>query len=82
MGTKDEVFDLSHMMNFGEKLKSHGVQCEMIQAEGEGHAFDIWADINGKVHVNIWRPAVKWISQVVGAQAVSLGVGSSLNPLH
>ncbi|KFY67205.1 hypothetical protein V496_01684 [Pseudogymnoascus sp. VKM F-4515 (FW-2607)] len=78
MGTKDEVFDLSHMLRFGEKLKGYGVPCEMIKAEGEGHASDIWAEINGDVHVKILRPAVQWIAQVVGAQAVSFGVGNSL----
>jgi dipeptidyl aminopeptidase/acylaminoacyl peptidase len=62
MGTEDEVFDLSHMLNFGEKLKGYGVQCEMIEAKGEGHAFDIWAGIYGEVHVKILRPAVKWIA--------------------
>jgi hypothetical protein len=52
MGTEDEVFDLSHMLNFGEKLKGYGVQCEMIEAKGEGHAFDICAGIYGEVHVS------------------------------
>ncbi|OBT59948.1 hypothetical protein VE03_10333 [Pseudogymnoascus sp. 23342-1-I1] len=73
MGTEDEVFDLSHMLDFGKKLKCYDIQCEMIKAEGQGHAFDIWAEIDGEVHVKILRPALKWISQVVG-----LGVGSSL----
>lgn len=78
MGTEDEVFDLSHMLKFGKELRRYDVQCEMIKAEGEGHAFDIWADINGEAHVKILRPAVRWISQAVG-----LGVGSSLmDPLH
>lgn len=54
------------MLKFGEKLESYDVQCKMIKAEGKGHAFDIWADIDGEVHLNILRPAVKWISQVVG----------------
>lgn len=78
MGTGDEVFDLSHMLSFAEKLEGYGVQNEIIIAEEEVHAFDIWADIDGEVHLKILRPAVKWISQVVG-----LGARSSLiDPLH
>jgi dipeptidyl aminopeptidase/acylaminoacyl peptidase len=70
MGTDDEVFDISHMLKFGEKLARNGVQRKMIVAQGEGHAFDIWALIGGKVHSQILRPAVEWIAQVVGLRVL------------
>ena len=69
MGTHDEVFDISHMRKFGKKLKRYGVQCKMVVAPGEGHAFDIWAIIGGKVHLQILRPSVDWIAQVVGLRS-------------
>jgi dipeptidyl aminopeptidase/acylaminoacyl peptidase len=70
MGTDDEVFDISHMLKFGERLAMNGVQNKMIEAQGEGHAFDIWATIGGRVHLQILRPAVKWIAQVVGLRVL------------
>jgi len=42
-----------------------GVACETMVVEGEGHAFDIWEKVGGKVDVRTLRPAVKWVARVV-----------------
>lgn len=62
MGENDEVFDISHALEFGKKLEKIGVACKTVVVEGEGHAFDIWAELGGKADVWILRPAVEWVA--------------------
>ena len=60
MGTEDKVFQISHLENFGKKLKKFGVPCKMVVAPGEGHAFDIQAPIDGEIHEKFLKPAIHW----------------------
>jgi len=64
MGKEDDLFDYnSHLIEFEKKLQSRGVKCKTMVVEGEGHAFDIWAESDGYVHMKVLRPMMEWASQ-------------------
>lgn len=35
-------------------------------ADGHGHAFDVWAAVDGEIHLQIVKPFVKSIAEAMG----------------
>jgi dipeptidyl aminopeptidase/acylaminoacyl peptidase len=70
MGSKDEIFQISHLLAFHDALQNEGVKCEKVVVEGAGHAFDMWSEIGSEVHENVIKPAVEWVSAVTGLRTV------------
>ena len=70
MGSKDEIFQISHPLDFHDALRNEGVKCEKVVVEGAGHAFDMWSEIGGEVHEMVIKPAVEWASAVTELRTV------------
>jgi peroxiredoxin len=49
--------------NFHAALKKQGVDSVAIVAPNMEHAFDIWAEVGGKVDVEILSQAVDWVAR-------------------
>lgn len=68
MGTRDEIFEMSHMDDFHDSLQDTGVSCVKVVVPGVGHAFDMWANIGSGVCEDIIRPAVEWIVEAANVE--------------
>ena len=63
IGTDDEIFETSQATDFDAALKKQGVDSVAVVVPDVRHAFDIWANVGGKVDVEILSPAVSWLAR-------------------
>ncbi len=61
MGTNDEIFDISQVNHFHHALESQGIPCKKVILPGLLHAFDVREDVGSEIHLNVLRPAVRWV---------------------
>ncbi|PVH69967.1 alpha/beta-hydrolase [Cadophora sp. DSE1049] len=68
MGAKDDVFEVSHAIKFHKALGTLGSNRQTMILFEAGHAFDIGAEVGGKLHEKVIGPAVEWVAQFAGVK--------------
>ncbi|THW57350.1 alpha/beta-hydrolase [Aureobasidium pullulans] len=64
---QDGLFETCHVTDFAAALEKQGIPHKEHIVPGVDHAFDMGAKVGDDVHLNVIKPAVDWIVQVVGS---------------
>ncbi|KEQ87366.1 alpha/beta-hydrolase [Aureobasidium pullulans EXF-150] len=66
-GAQDGLFETCHVTDFAAALEKQGIPHKEHSVPGVDHAFDMGAKVGDDVHLNVIKPAVDWIVEVVGS---------------
>ncbi|CAD0057679.1 unnamed protein product [Aureobasidium pullulans] len=66
-GAQDGLFETCHVTDFAAALEKQGIPHKEHIVPGVDHAFDMGAKVGDGVHLNVIKPAVDWIVEVVGS---------------